>query len=110
AVVLTAGCRHVPPQPRSAEESADHLAAQTLADPGLRDFLAQQTGRTPDPWPQARWDLRDLTLAALYFSPDLRVARAGADVAAAHVGAEAQRPNPTLSFLPQRVANPESGI
>ncbi|HKA15268.1 MAG TPA: TolC family protein [Myxococcota bacterium] len=107
-LTAAAGCRHVAPQPLSPEESSARLAAQTLADPGLRDFLAQQSERAAEPWPQARWDLRDLTLAALYFSPELRVARATSGVAAAHVGAEAQRPNPTLSFLPQRVANPGS--
>ena len=110
AAALAAGCRHVPPQPLSPEESAARLTAQSLADVGLRDFLAQQTGRSPEPWPKTQWDLEDLTLAALYFSPELRVARAGAAVAAAHVGAESQRPNPTVSVLPQRVANPESGV
>jgi outer membrane protein TolC len=110
ALAAVVGCRHVAPQPLSAEESANRLAAQSLADLGLRDFLAEQSGRAAESWPQTRWDLRDLTLAALYFSPELRIARASSDVAAAHVGAESQRPNPTLSFLPQRVANPESGV
>jgi outer membrane protein TolC len=110
AVAAVVGCRHVSPQPLSADATADRIETRNLADPGLRDFLAQQSGRTPDPWPQTRWDLRDLTLAALYFSPELRVARAEADVAAAHVGAQSQPPNPTLSFFPQRVANPESGV
>jgi outer membrane protein TolC len=110
AVAALAGCRHVSPQPLSADATADRIESRSLADPGLRDFLAQQSGRAPDPWPQPRWDLRDLTLAALYFSPELHVARAEADVAAAHVGSQSQRPNPTLSFFPQRVANPESGV
>src|SRR5258705_656230 len=110
AAALALGCRHVAPQPLSPEQTADRLGERTLADDGLRDFIAQQRGRSPEPWPRTRWELSDLALAALYFSPELRVARAAADVAAAHVGAAAQRPNPTLSFLPQRVANPQSGV
>src|SRR2546428_1699731 len=109
-VLFAAGCRHVASQPLSPEQSADRLAERTLSDAGLRDFLAQRPGRSPEAWPRTHWELSDLTLAALYFSPDLRVARAAADVAAAEVGVAAQRPNPTLSFLPQRVANPESGV
>jgi outer membrane protein, heavy metal efflux system len=107
---LTAACRHVAPEPLSAEWTADRVSARSLADPGLREFLTSQGGGTPDPWPQAQWDLRGLTFAAIYFSPELRVARAAADVADAGVGAAAQRPNPTLSFAPQRVARPESGV
>jgi outer membrane protein, heavy metal efflux system len=110
AILFAAGCRHVAPQPLSPGQSADRLAARTLADPGLRDFLTEQRGRSPELWPQKRWDLGDLTLAALYFSPDLRVARAEAEVVEAGVGTASQRPNPKLSFLPQRVARPESGL
>src|SRR5258706_4613452 len=110
ALAAVVGCRHVAPRPLSAEESGARLAAQSLADPGLRDLLAERSGGSAEPWPRTRWGLRDLTLAALYLSPELRVARAASDVAAAHVGAEAQRPNPTLSFLPQRVVRPESGV
>src|SRR2546422_11767326 len=110
AILFAGGCRHVAPQPLSPEQSADRLVERSLSDAGLRDFLAQQAGRSPEAWPQTHWELSDLTLAALYFSLDLRVTRATAFVAAAEVGVAAQRPNPTLSFLPQRVLNPESGI
>jgi outer membrane protein, heavy metal efflux system len=110
AAALAAGCRHVAPAPISPEQNAARLEQRSLADPALRDFLAEQRGAAPEPWPQQRWDLSDLTVAALFFSPDLHISRAQADVAAAQIETASQRPNPTLSVAPQRVVNPESGL
>src|SRR5262245_60911700 len=107
AAALLAGCRHVAPEPLSPAQIADRLEQRTLADPGLRDFIAGQRGRPLEPWPHTQWTVDDLTFAALFFSPDLNVARAIADVATAQIGTASERPNPTLSFAPQRVIDPE---
>jgi len=109
-VPFGAGCRHVAPEPLSAARSAAALRARNLQDPGLREFMAEQLGHAPEPWPRERWGLADLTLAALFFQPEMRVVEAAADVAAAHVGAAGQLPNPTVSVLPQRLSNPSGGI
>jgi len=50
-------------------------------------------------WPPATWDLRTLTLAAMYYSPDLDMARAQWGVAQAGRVTAGERPNPTGSVL-----------
>jgi outer membrane protein TolC len=109
-VLSSSGCRHIAPSPLAPERVAEGLEKRSLTDPGLRQFLAERLGQEPEPWPMPRWKLDDLTLAALYFQPDLRVARAAAGVARAQVGAAGQRPNPTLVAQPQWVANLDSGV
>jgi outer membrane protein, heavy metal efflux system len=109
-LLLVAGCQHVAPAPISPERSAAGLERRSLGDADLREALARGLRLSPETGGPERWGLPELTLAALYFHPDLRIARASAGVAAAHVDAAGQRPNPTLSVMPQRVANAASGI
>jgi outer membrane protein, heavy metal efflux system len=59
-------------------------------------FVAAQTGR-PAP---SRWDLDALTLAALYERPDMPIARAVVEAAAAGEETAAALPNPVLSLEP----------
>jgi outer membrane protein TolC len=94
-------CQRVPPRPLAPDATAAALEARTLADPALAAFLTAALGAAPEQWPIRKWDLRTLTLAALYFQPSMDVARAHADVARAAVDSAAARPNPTLSFTPE---------
>lgn len=100
---LLSGCLHVPPAPLSPADGAHALEARTLADPRLRSFLAERFGRPRDPWPRTSWNVEELTLAAIYFHPSLRVARAQLERADAHEEKAAQRPNPSLTLNPQRI-------
>jgi outer membrane protein TolC len=93
-------CLHVPPAPLAPAQDAERIEARSLADPALRDFLSEQLGQAIEPWPRPSWTVEDLTLAAIFFNPALRVARAGADVAHAHEKTAAQRPNPSLMVQP----------
>jgi len=70
-----------------------------LSDAGLRTFLAEQ-GATGGAWTVDR-----LALVAAYFHPDVVLARAEADEAAAAVKTARQKPNPVLSFSPKFVSN-----
>ena len=99
--VLLAGCAHYHPRPLSAEQTATQLESRRLADEGLRKFMAQNSGHALESWPLANWNLDSLTLAALYFHPDLAVARAQWQLAQAGVKSAGGRPNPTLSVSPQ---------
>lgn len=108
--LLLGACRHAPPLALAPGQSAAALEGRSLASPGLQRFLSARLGRPPDPWPPASWGLRELTLVALYYRPELRVAGATAAVARAHVRRAAQRPNPSVSVLPQWVSNAASGI
>lgn len=110
AVLTVPACQHVPARPLVPARTAAAYQARALDAPELAAFLAAAAGRAPAEWPLRTWDLRTLTLAALYFHPDLDVVRAHADVAVAAIATAGARPNPTLSIAPQLVANPQSGV
>ncbi len=108
--LLAAGCRHFEPRPLAPEVRSAAFDSRTLADPGLRAFLEACSGRGFESWPLARWDLRALTLAALYFSPELALARESARTVEAGVQSAGARPNPTLAVIPEYSSNPASGV
>ena len=100
AVVL-AGCAGVPPpRPLDARASAQALSARRLDDPGLAAALGR-LGLATDP--AAPWTPDRVTVAALYFNPQLAQARAAAAHAAAAATRAAQRTNPTLQLSPEKV-------
>jgi outer membrane protein TolC len=79
--------------------------ARTLADAGLREFVETNFIHPPLSWPPAAFDLKSLTLAALYFHPDLQVARARVATARAAEITAGARPNPTAALLPTWVVS-----
>lgn len=88
------GCAHFHDQPLSAEKSRADFESRSLADPGLKAFLA--TNLPAESALPVAWDFNHLSLVAYYFNPDLDVARAqlaGANAAGVTAGA---RPNPTV--------------
>jgi len=101
-LALPAGCVRFHDHPLSAEKSVAALESRSLDDPGLRWFI--QTGRRDSlpVWPLPSWGLPELTAAALYFNPELDLARAqwaGAEGAAKEAAARA---NPALTVTPGR--------
>lgn len=62
-------------QPLEPGRAAADFLARRPDDPALREFLARH-GAPPREWPNPQWSLADLTLAALFFHPELEVARA----------------------------------
>ncbi|MGB7025203.1 MAG: TolC family protein, partial [Candidatus Acidiferrales bacterium] len=57
-------------------------------------------GHALSAWPPKSWDLNSLTLAALYFNPEMAVAQAQTEVAKAAVITAGARLNPTLGVTP----------
>jgi outer membrane protein TolC len=104
-LVLLAGCVAYHPQPLQPVNSEAELRARSPLDSGLQRLVRQRFTNTFPVWPPAQFDLTALTMIALYFHPDLALARAR--VAAAQAGeiTAGARPNPTLSVLPTRVFN-----
>ena len=98
-LVLLAGCafQKYHAAPLAPEQTAASLEARTLADPGLRQYMAETTQMPPSAWPISRWNLPDLTLAAFYYNPSLRVARAQVAQAEAAIVTARARPNLTTS-------------
>lgn len=97
-VTTLAGCASYAPRPLSPQASAAAFEDRSLTDPSLEHYLAVHLHRA---LPSHTWDLDRLTLAALYYHPDLRVARAQQNVAEASVQVSRQRPNPSLGFTPE---------
>lgn len=73
----------------------DTFEARRLDAPDIQEFLGATAGI--DHWPPSVWDLRNLTLAALFFSPEMDVARAHWGVTQAAVISAGARPNPSLN-------------
>lgn len=84
------------PLPLDTGDVFTAYTSRELNTPELRDFLLEH-GYTPDGWPMEAWDIEALTLAALYFNPDLRVAVARWRQRQAGEITASQRPNPLLN-------------
>jgi outer membrane protein TolC len=95
---LLAGCAHFQSQPLDPSKNADAFEARTLADSGLRAYL-EKNGVSGE-WPATMWDIRSLSLAALYYHADLDLARAKWAGTKAGIKTARERPNPTLNFNP----------
>ena len=109
ALLLT-GCaaRKYHAAPISPPATADKFEVRSLNDPGLREFITKNLARPPESWPPNAWDPAELTLAALYFHPDLNVARAGVKVAEAGIITAGARPNPSVRVAPGGSTSPEN--
>jgi len=109
-LVLTAcAFDHYDPRPLSADSIASAYTARSLGSPDLHDFIQRHYPQAAEAWPPRQWDLESLTLAAFYFNPDLRAARARLATSEAAMTTAAQRPNPTLQLPFQRTLNPKPG-
>jgi len=77
--------------------------AATMADFEARGLDSSELGRfliankETETWPPAVWDLKTLTLAALYYHPDMDIARAQWGIAQGGRITAGERPNPTLT-------------
>jgi cobalt-zinc-cadmium efflux system outer membrane protein len=102
-LALCAGCARVQPYrpaPIVPAASAHRLQARRLTDPALERFIDTNLGHPVSPRPIGQWNLQKLTLAALYFSPQMEIARDQLAIAQAGITTAAEHPNPTLSLTP----------
>ena len=88
------------PKPIVPATTAEHLESRTLNNPGLRQFMEENLGHEISAWPPQAWGLKDLTLAAYYYNPQMQVAQAQAEAAQAAITTAAVRPNPTITLAP----------
>ena len=75
----------------------DDLEARRLDSPELGRFLI--ANKEVEAWPPPTWDLKALTLAALYYHPEMDIARAQWGIARGGRITAGERPNPTLNPL-----------
>ncbi|MDQ7017028.1 MAG: TolC family protein [Gammaproteobacteria bacterium] len=93
------GCIEYHPKPLDPLLINQHLSQRSLEIQGLKIFLEQQ-GQTLHTWPLKQWNLNQLTLAGLYFHPELKISQAAWQQAQAKQQQAAQRVNPQLSITP----------
>ncbi len=98
AMAVLSGCASYQPAPLSPADSARALDSRNLADPRLRQFIAAAQSSEDKPARPLRWRLATLTLAALYYHPDIQVAQAKLSGAEAAVITAREPPNPVLNL------------
>ncbi|MFN0315661.1 MAG: TolC family protein, partial [Burkholderiales bacterium] len=84
------------PKPLDPQRLAAVYATRSTGDVGLKDYMQAHGVST---WPVASWGLKELTLLAFYFHPDLIVARAQA--AAARTALEVAKSRPSWGIAPR---------
>ncbi len=102
--LILSSCASFQSHPISAEQTSAEFSQRSLTDPSLKAFLAEQKAGG------GAWTVDRLALAAAYFHPDVALARAEADEAAAAIKTAEMRPNPVFSFAPQVAANSVSPV
>lgn len=100
AAAILANCASYTAKPIQPEATAAALEQRGLSDPTLARFITNVLPDRAADASSATWDLSTLTLAALYFHPEMEVSRAKLALARAGVKTARQTPNPTLSFQP----------
>jgi outer membrane protein TolC len=111
AVVLpaAAACVRFHPKPIAPVKAMEDFEARRLDAPELRDFLLRN--QDIKDWPPAAWDIKSLTLAALYLHLDMDVARAQWGVARGGRITAGERPNPSLNpVLGYNATSPRSEV
>jgi outer membrane protein, heavy metal efflux system len=99
AVTLLYGCANYQPRPLSPADNARALQSRSLDDPRLRQFVAAAlTGKGTAADVPLQWRLTTLTLAALYFHPDIKIAQARLATAEAAAITARETPNPVLNL------------
>lgn len=103
ATALTAsmaGCATYTAKPIEPALTSAALEQRRFSDPKLTQLIAEVLPERASDTGATAWDLSTLTLAALYFHPELEVSRAKLALARAGVKTARQTPNPTFSFQP----------
>jgi cobalt-zinc-cadmium efflux system outer membrane protein len=100
AATLVAGCASYTSKPIVPSNTAAALERRTLDEPALAQFIEAALPDRMAVGGSSNWELSTLTLAALYFHPEMEVSRAKLALARAGVKTAGQIPNPTLNISP----------
>ena len=103
-LLALAGCAAYPEKPLDPAATRASLEARRLDDAGLAAFIARSGAVSGE-----AWDFPKLVLAAVYFNPEMEVARAQLRVSEAGIVAAGKRPNPDLDAAAGRASNPPNG-
>jgi len=104
------GCRHFDARPLDSADNLRQLEQRSFTDSGLRHFIETNSHKAFIHWPPESWDYQLLTLAAIYFSPDVEIARAKCAEAEAARMTAGERPNPSVGVTPgYNISTPSGG-
>jgi cobalt-zinc-cadmium efflux system outer membrane protein len=109
AIILLAGCAGFRKEALSPARTASEFESRKLTSAEFREYLEQNRHREAEQWPPQSWDFNLLVLAALYYHPDMEVARARGAVTDAAVVTAGGRPNPHVSLLGQHHSDTPGG-
>ena len=98
-LINLSACAEFQDHPLHAADSALSIEKRSLSNPHLQQFIENVLAKEIV-WPLPAWDLDKLSLAALYYHPDMNLANALAETADAANITAAQRPNPSLNATP----------
>ncbi len=110
AIITLSGCASFSPRPLEPSQKASEFESRTLDSRELKRFLEENLKHEIKEWPVKKWDLDELTFAAVYFSPDMDVARARWGVAEAGIKSAGARPNPSVGYTTQYDAHSPAGL
>jgi len=101
-LAIVAGCSSMPYSKRTldADVAVGEYERRSGSAEGLKSF-AIANGHAQDGWPPQLWGLRELTLVALYFHPDMRTARARAAIARTQLASAGLRQAPGVRLKPE---------
>ncbi|MBN9487280.1 MAG: TolC family protein [Alphaproteobacteria bacterium] len=102
AVTLASGCATYTAKPITPAATAAALEQRTLDDPKLAELISTALPQRAATAGGVNWDLSTLTLATLYFHPEMEISRSKLALARAGVTTAGQTPNPTLNLDPTR--------
>jgi outer membrane protein TolC len=97
-LLLCSGCAKLGSFSTPALDTTSSFLSRRLDTPELGRFIRQTSPGTHP----GQWDVDTLTLAALYYNPDLQSARDKLGLAKAGEITAGERPNPTFTFGPGR--------
>lgn len=103
-ILTIVGCASFQNRELNPAESMIQLENRRLSNPELLSFIETATGGGTVT-PSKTWNIDRLTLAAIYYHPDLALARAQAQSADAAITTAGQRPNPSITLSPTWIRN-----
>lgn len=95
AVLASCAFQSYEAKPAPSAGDVARFDSRRIDESGLREFMAERGDAQPE-WPIREWRLLELTLLALYYHPDIQVARERVEVARAATVTAGRRPNPGL--------------
>jgi len=107
---LSSSCIKYRARPIDAPRLEERYRTRSLTEPRLQEFVQSNTREKVPEWPPRALDLQALTLIALYFNPELDVARSQVAIAKAGVITAGARVNPSFDTETGYNSSPESHL